>query len=154
MNACAAFEFVFKAKGDHRLSGSKCLQQKTLETSLLLGTLVDVLEEVQVARMELLNLTHSTFHSQPLGQLELQLCFMNIRRGWKVALILDMTNLNCAVYPSEPSELQFKISGTQTTLPLSVSNKIFYALQSLQGGHSMIARFCRLISQVVRAFSG
>nr|XP_010942553.1 uncharacterized protein LOC105060513 isoform X2 [Elaeis guineensis] len=154
MNACAAFEFVFKAKDDHRLSGSKCLQQKTLETSLLLGTLVDVLEEVQVTRMELLNLTHSTFHSHPSGQLELQLCFMNLRRGWKVTLILDMTNLNCAVYPSEPSELQFKISGTHTTLPLSVSNEIFSALQSLQGGHLMIARFCRLISQAVRAFSG
>lgn len=28
------------------------------------------------------------------GQLELQLCFMNIRRGWKVIVILDMTNLN------------------------------------------------------------
>lgn len=154
MNACVAFEFVFNAKDDHRLSSSKCLQQKALETTLLLGTLVDVLEEVQIARMELLNLIHATFHSQSLAQLELQLCFMNFRRGQKVTLILDMTKLNCAIYPSEPSELQFKISGTQTTLPLLVSDEIMAAIQSLQGGHSVIVKLCHMISQVVRDFSG
>lgn len=61
---------------------------------------------------------------------------------------------NSAVYPSEPSELQFKISGTQTTLPLSVSNETLAALQSPQVGHSMITRFCRLVSQKVQACSG
>ncbi|XP_065036241.1 uncharacterized protein LOC135671854 isoform X4 [Musa acuminata AAA Group] len=146
MNAHVVFEFVFGDKGDSRVISSKCFQQKTLETSLLMGILLDVLEEVQVARMENLNLTFSTFSHTPPGQLELQLCFMNFKNGQKVTLSMDMSELKCATYPSEPSELKYKICQAQTTLSPSLSARLMATLRSHQGKRLVILSLCRAIS--------
>ncbi|XP_073002387.1 uncharacterized protein [Typha latifolia] len=157
MNACIAFEFVFNTKGDQRIDSLICVQQKALETSLVLGNLVDVLEEVKVAGMELLNLTFSTFSSRSCNssrELELQLCFMNIKSGRKMALSLNMSDLHSAIYPSEPSELQMKICESQTTLPQVVLDGIMAAVQKIQGGRPMILRLCQLISKIVYSSSG
>ncbi|KAF5960643.1 hypothetical protein HYC85_001852 [Camellia sinensis] len=62
-------------------------------TSSVLGNLLDVVEEVQVARVELQNLTYSSFHSPSVEQLELHLHFIDFSSGRKVALILDMSCL-------------------------------------------------------------
>ncbi|XP_065036228.1 uncharacterized protein LOC135671854 isoform X2 [Musa acuminata AAA Group] len=145
MNAHVVFEFVFGDKGDSRVISSKCFQQKTLETSLLMGILLDVLEEVQVARMENLNLTFSTFSHTP-RQLELQLCFMNFKNGQKVTLSMDMSELKCATYPSEPSELKYKICQAQTTLSPSLSARLMATLRSHQGKRLVILSLCRAIS--------
>ncbi|THU64033.1 hypothetical protein C4D60_Mb01t22170 [Musa balbisiana] len=150
MNAHVVFEFVFGDKGDNRLISSKCFQQKTLETSLLMGILLDVLEEVQVARMENLNLTFSTFSHTPPGQLELQLCFMNFENGQKVTLSVDMSELKCATYPSEPSELKYKICEAQTTLSPSLSARLMATLRSHQGKRLVILSLCRAISLLVQ----
>ncbi|CAL9073751.1 unnamed protein product [Musa textilis] len=152
MNAHVVFEFVFGDKGDSRVISSKCFQQKTLETSLLMGILLDVLEEVQVARMENLNLTFSTFRHTRSGQLELQLCFMNFRNGQKVTLSMDMSELKCATYPSEPSGLKYKICEAQTTLSPSLSARLMATLRSPQGKRLVIISLCRAISLLVQDF--
>ncbi|KAJ0989718.1 hypothetical protein J5N97_008074 [Dioscorea zingiberensis] len=153
MNVCTAFEFVFKAKDACRLVGLKSLQQQTLATSLLLGTLIDVLEEVQIARIQISNLISSTFHSHCSGQLELQLCFLNCKSGLKLSVNLNMTDLNCAIYPSELSQLEIKISEQQTTLPISIFDKVMAAVQRLQGGRTLVLRLCQRVSEVVQVSS-
>nr|CAD1839370.1 unnamed protein product [Ananas comosus var. bracteatus] len=156
MNASKAVEFVFRGRHEQRVDSSKCLPTKTLEISMLLGNVVNVLEEVQTARMELLNLACSTFEFQPgntLGRLELLLCFMDLRSGRKLTLALDMTDLNSATYPSEPSELQIEIRRSQTTQPPKVLDEILAAVKNLQSGRPVILKLCRLISNLVRSSS-
>ncbi|XP_077237549.1 uncharacterized protein LOC143879198 isoform X2 [Tasmannia lanceolata] len=154
MNARTAFDFVFIAKSDRRLGNPKSFQQEAQVTSLLLGNLLDVIEEVQGARIELPNLINACFDSPCTARLDLQLCFVDFKSGRKATLILDMTDLNCALYPSEilPSQLQIQTSGTQTA-PSSLSSEIKDAIQSLKAGHSMILRLCQCVSQVVQDLS-
>ncbi|CAL5420005.1 unnamed protein product [Camellia sinensis] len=54
-------------------------------TSSVLGNLLDVVEEVQVARVELQNLTYSSFCPPSVEQLELHLHFIDFSSGRKVA---------------------------------------------------------------------
>ncbi|KAL0345701.1 UNVERIFIED_CONTAM: hypothetical protein Sradi_4401400, partial [Sesamum radiatum] len=61
LDACTAFSFVFNAESAGKYVGAQSLVQETQVTSSLLGTLVDVVEEVQLAQMELQNLTSLTF---------------------------------------------------------------------------------------------
>ncbi|WOK98144.1 hypothetical protein Cni_G06854 [Canna indica] len=150
MNACVAFEYVFGDKDDRRVASSKYFQQKTLETSLLIGSLLDVLDEVKVAGMEILNLTLLNFSCSATSQLELKLCFTNFKSGRKVTLSIDLSELKCAVYPSDPSELKYKICETQTTLPPALLDKIIAVLKSMQGERPVILRLCRSISQLVQ----
>ncbi|KAH7660259.1 hypothetical protein IHE45_16G087200 [Dioscorea alata] len=152
MNVCTAFDFVFNARNDRRLAGSKSLQQETLATSLLLGNLLDVLEEVQIALFQIANLVSSTFHSQ-CCQLELQLCFLSNKSGRKLSLSLSMTELNCAMYPSEPAQLDIKILERQTTLPISSFDKVMSAVRSLQSGRTLVLRLCERVSEVVQVSS-
>ncbi|KAG6417029.1 hypothetical protein SASPL_124470 [Salvia splendens] len=56
MDACIALWFVFNAETAHKYVGTK-----TLVPSLLLGSLLDVVEEVQTAQTEFQNLTLSSF---------------------------------------------------------------------------------------------
>ncbi|KAG6534219.1 hypothetical protein ZIOFF_008104 [Zingiber officinale] len=104
MNAYVAFDFVFDNKDGERITSLNCYQQKEMETSLLLGTLLDVLDEVKMAS---------------------------------------------AVYPSEPSELRYKICETQT-IPSPLKDTIMDTLKNMQGGHPSILRLCRSISQLVQ----
>ncbi|KAM0942560.1 hypothetical protein DsansV1_C14g0128381 [Dioscorea sansibarensis] len=152
MNVCTAFEFVFKARNDRRLAGSKSLQQETLATSLLLGTLLDVLEEVQIALFQIPYLVSLTFLSQ-YCQLELQLCFLSNKSGRKLSLSFSMTDLNCAMYPYEPAQLDIKILERQTTLPISSFDKVMSAVRSLQSGRALVLRLCQRVSEVVQVSS-
>ncbi|XP_058112810.1 uncharacterized protein LOC131255899 isoform X2 [Magnolia sinica] len=68
LDVSTAFEFVFNTKNDHWLGNSKSFRQVTEATSFLFGNLLDVVEEVQIARMELLNLISTSFQS-PCGAL-------------------------------------------------------------------------------------
>ncbi|KAL0904643.1 hypothetical protein M5K25_026772 [Dendrobium thyrsiflorum] len=149
MNACIAFEFVFKLNVDQKFAGSNCIYETIVETNLLIGTLIDVLEEILLSRLELLNLIFSTFLKQSSGELELQLCFYSSSSARKLILGIDMTSLNCGIYPSDPSELKIKVCEPQTTLPSSIVNKVIGAVRSLECGHLTILRLSRCVSQVL-----
>ncbi|XP_043688522.1 uncharacterized protein LOC122639690 isoform X2 [Telopea speciosissima] len=153
INACAAFTFVFNAEAADKRSVFKCLTEETQITSSLLGNLLDVVEEVQAARIDLPDLFQTSFHSPCAKQLNLHLCFIHFKTGMKVILILDMTYLNCGVYPSNvvPSLVLTNIHGVET--PVSPSPEITVAVDRLKAGHARIIRLCRCVSQVVQAWS-
>lgn len=150
LNAFVAFNFLFKAAENQRVSDLRSLQKKTMETSLLLGNLVDVLEEIKVAKMELLNLTSAAFGVESqTGQLAFRLCFMSFKSAKRIVFTIDMTDLNRAVYPSEPSELLIKVCEAQTTLAQPSQDKLVVSIRDLQPGRMTILRLCRMVSQLV-----
>ncbi|KAK9284775.1 hypothetical protein L1049_023952 [Liquidambar formosana] len=155
MDACIAFEFVLKAETSSKYVGQRSFAQETQITSSLICNMLDVVEEVQLAGVELRNLTETRFHSPSAEQLDLQLCFVDFKSGRKVTLTLDMTCLKCGVYPMEilPSQLQAPAAGTQKSAPQSLLAEIRAAVESLRVGYSRIVRLCRCVSQVVQASS-
>ncbi|XP_042520558.1 uncharacterized protein LOC122094027 isoform X2 [Macadamia integrifolia] len=157
INACTAFAFVFNAEATDKRSGSKCLAEETQITSSLLGNLLDVIEEVQAARIKLPDLVETSFYSPCAKQLNLRLCFIHFKTGMKVILILDMTYLNCGVYPSDvvPSHVSTNIHGVETPVSssFSLSPEIIVAVDRLKAGRARIIRLCRCVSQVVQAWN-
>ncbi|XP_041992433.1 uncharacterized protein LOC121743251 [Salvia splendens] len=87
MDACIALWFVFNAETAHKYVGTK-----TLVPSLLLGSLLDVVEEVQTAQTEFQNLTLSSFSPLSVDRFNLMLCFFNFNSGRKVSITF---NLSC-----------------------------------------------------------
>uniref|UniRef100_A0A0D9WRZ8 Spc7 kinetochore protein domain-containing protein n=1 Tax=Leersia perrieri TaxID=77586 RepID=A0A0D9WRZ8_9ORYZ len=151
LNAPVAFNFVFKAEENQKVSDLRSLQKKTTETSLLLGNLIDVLEEIKIAKIEFLNLTAAAFNmDSQTCELAFSLCFMNFKSGKRISFTIDMTDLNCAVYPSEPSELLIKVSEAQTTVAQPNLDKFMSSLRDLQPGRLMILRLCQMASQLIR----
>uniref|UniRef100_A0A0A9F090 Knl1 C-terminal RWD domain-containing protein n=1 Tax=Arundo donax TaxID=35708 RepID=A0A0A9F090_ARUDO len=155
LDATVAFNFVFKSEESHRVNDLRSLQKKTMETSFILGNLIDILEEIKFAKAELLNLVSAAFvlESQTC-QLGLRLCFMSCKSGKRIAFTIDMTDLSLAVYPSEPSELLIKVSKAQTTLAQASIDKIMVSVRNLQPGCTMILRLCRMVSQLIYPLPG
>uniref|UniRef100_A0ACD6A8M9 Uncharacterized protein n=1 Tax=Avena sativa TaxID=4498 RepID=A0ACD6A8M9_AVESA len=150
LNASVAFNFVFKAEENQRLSDLRSLQKKTMETSLLLGNLIDVLDEIKDAKGELLNLTSADFGvDSQTGQLLFSLRFMSYKSAKRVAFTIDMTDLSRAVYPAEPSELPIKVCQAQTTLSQPSLDTLAASIRDLQPGRVMILRLCRAVSRLV-----
>ncbi|XP_047081952.1 uncharacterized protein LOC124692594 [Lolium rigidum] len=155
LNASVAFNFVFKAEEYQRLSDLRSLQKKSMETSLLLGNLVDVLDEIDDAKGELLNLTSANFSmDSQTGQLIFSLRFMSYKSAKRVAFTIDMTDLSRAVYPAEPSELPIKVCQAQTTLSQPSVDKLTASIRDLQPGRTMILRLCRMLSRLVNTLPG
>ncbi|THF95303.1 hypothetical protein TEA_016845 [Camellia sinensis var. sinensis] len=147
MDVCTAFAFAFNANTTQNYVGSRSFTQETQITSSVLGNLLDVVEEVQVARVELQNLTYSSFHSPSVEQLELHLHFIDFSSSRKVALILDMSCLKWGIYPSEiiPSQLESPSNVSQKSLPEPLSAEIIAAIQSIRVGYARIISLCRLV---------
>ncbi|XP_034701874.1 uncharacterized protein LOC117926727 isoform X2 [Vitis riparia] len=147
MDACTAFAFVIDVETTKKHVGPRSLAQETQMTSSLLSNLLDVVEEVQLARLELRNLSKTSFHSPSVGQLDLHLCFIDLKSGRKVTLILDVTCLKCGIYPSEllPSQIQAAATGT---------HEIRGAVENLRAGYPRILRLSRCVSHVIHASSG
>lgn len=155
MDASVAFNFLFKAEENHRVSDLQSLQKKIMETSLLFGNLIDVLEEIKLSKMESLNLISAVFVLEfQKSQLGLRLCFMSFKSGKKIAFIIDMTDLNRSVYPSEPSELPIKVCEAQTTLSQQIIDDTLASIRSLQPGRTVILRLCRTVSLLIHALPG
>ncbi|XP_047084495.1 uncharacterized protein LOC124695710 isoform X2 [Lolium rigidum] len=155
LNASVAFNFVFKPEENQRLSDLRSLQKKSMETSLLLGNLVDVLDEIDDAKGELLNLTSANFSmDSQTGQLIFSLRFMSYKSAKRVAFTIDMTDLSRAVYPAEPSELPIKVCQAQTTLSQPSVDKLTASIRDLQPGRTMILRLCRMLSRLVNTLPG
>uniref|UniRef100_A0A803LSN4 Uncharacterized protein n=1 Tax=Chenopodium quinoa TaxID=63459 RepID=A0A803LSN4_CHEQI len=66
MDASTAFSFVLCCESNLAYSGTKTIAQETQKSSSLLHNLLDVVEEVELAMVELRNLTNTRF-SQPSG---------------------------------------------------------------------------------------
>ncbi|XP_024028614.1 uncharacterized protein LOC21390286 [Morus notabilis] len=150
MDAHVAFAFVLNAEVTKRFVDSNCLAQETQVTQSLLRNLLDVIEEVQMAHMEIWNLIQTKFHSSSGQQLDLQLCFINFHTGIKVTLTLDVTCLNSGVYPLEilPHQVQSPAAVAQKLQ--SVSGEIRSVAENLEVGYSRIMRLCRRVSQVLQ----
>ncbi|XP_078170193.1 uncharacterized protein LOC144564471 isoform X2 [Carex rostrata] len=131
------------------LNKAKILQ----ETSLLLGNVIHVLHEVQAAKRELFNLISANFNCKlsNTNMLELQLCFVNFKRGRKVVLSLDLSDLRFAMYPSVSSELHIEIDATMTTFDEVLLKEIKALVQRLPTGRLMVLRLCREVSQYVHS---
>ncbi|XP_044956116.1 uncharacterized protein LOC123407123 isoform X3 [Hordeum vulgare subsp. vulgare] len=151
VKATVAFSFVFKAEENQRFSDLRSLQKKTMETSLLLANLIDVLEEIEDARGELLNLISADFSvDSQTGHLIFGLRFISYKSAKRVAFTIDMTDLSRAVYPSEPSELLIKVCQAQTTLSQPSLDQLTASIRDdLQPGRVMILRLCQMVSRLV-----
>lgn len=155
LNASVAFSFVFKAEENQSVSDLRSLQKKTMETSLLLGNLVDVLEEIDYAKRELLNLISADFGvDSQTGQLGFSLRFISCKSTKRVVFSIDMTDLTRAVYPSEPCELPIKVSQAETTLSQPSLDKLTVSIRDLQPGRMLILRLCRMVSRLVNSLPG
>ncbi|KAJ6777095.1 hypothetical protein OIU74_001136 [Salix koriyanagi] len=154
MDACVAFSYALNSETTKKYAGSKILAQQTQVTSSLLHNLLDVIEEVQQAQIEIRNLVKTSFSSPSVEKLDLLLWFIDFNTGWKVIVTLDMTYLNRGVYPSAavPYQLQASTNGTHK-LPESLSAQVKAAVDNLRIGFSRIARLCKCISQVVQSLS-
>lgn len=151
MDASTAFGFVFDAGVTQRLVGATTLAQETQMTSSLLGNLVDVMEEIQLARIELKNLIHARFHTSLDECLDLELYFFDPNGRKKATVTLNTSCLKRGIYPSEivPCQIFTPVDESQNSSSQSLSNEIAAAIQDLGVGFLRILRLCRCISQLV-----
>ncbi|XP_050380826.1 uncharacterized protein LOC126798048 [Argentina anserina] len=151
--ALVAFDFVLDAEATKEIFGASCMAQETQVTRSQLSNLLDVAEEVQLARFEIVNLIQTSFHTASDDQLDLQLCFLNCKSSRKIALSLDMTCLKRGIYPSDiiPYQVQAFESAAQVLLPQSLLTEIRAAAEGLESGYSRIMRLCKCISEVVQS---
>ncbi|KNA24468.1 hypothetical protein SOVF_015300 isoform B [Spinacia oleracea] len=94
MDARPAFSFVLCGETNLAYSGSRVIAQETQKSSSLLHTLLDVVEEVEIAMIELRNLWDTSFLQPSAGKLDLRLCFTDFNSGGRVTLSIDITCLN------------------------------------------------------------
>ncbi|XP_054819274.1 uncharacterized protein LOC129318494 isoform X3 [Prosopis cineraria] len=152
MDAFAAFVFVLNPDTTKKCNGSRCLVRETQMTSSLLCNLLDVIEEVQLARIEIRNLVQVKFYSQSVDQLELLLSFVDFSTGRKFKVVFDMACLKCSgVYPMEilPSHISYVADVEQKSLSRSLEVDIRTATERVTVGYSRLMKLCRSISQVV-----
>ncbi|CAN6448341.1 unnamed protein product [Victoria cruziana] len=155
MDACTAFSFVFGVDHVQTLHGPTCIQQEAQVAGHLLGNLLDVLEEVQLARMDIPYLLHANFDCPVAEKLELHLFFIDYNMERKATVVLNVTQLKRAMYPVDviPSELHIQ----SPSLPRSESliySEMMDAIQKLKFGNSRISRICQVISQQFREANG
>ncbi|KAJ8748152.1 hypothetical protein K2173_000560 [Erythroxylum novogranatense] len=154
-DASAALAHIVKAENAKKYAGSRSLLQETQVTCSLLHNLLDVVEEIQLARLEIRNLVETSFHSSSVEKLGLQLDFLDFNTCRKVKVTLDLACLKCGIYPSDviPYNIEVHIAGEKKTLPELHSRAIEAAVDSLRIGFRRIIRLCRCISQVVQSLS-
>ncbi|XP_049932628.1 uncharacterized protein LOC116250090 isoform X2 [Nymphaea colorata] len=155
MNACMAFSFVFGVDHVRTLQGPTCVQQEAQVAGHLLGNLLDVLEEVQLARMHIPYLLRANFDCPAAGKLELCLFFIDYNMEQKATVVLNVTELKRAVYPFDviPSKLHIQSSGVPRSESL-IYSEMMHAIQKLKFGNSRISRICRVVSQQLGKSNG
>ncbi|XP_023529577.1 uncharacterized protein LOC111792394 isoform X2 [Cucurbita pepo subsp. pepo] len=154
MNACSAFAFVLNVDKTRKCNSSRHLSKETQMMSSFLHNLLDVIEEMQIAQIEISNLILIRFYSPSDEQLDLQLSFIDFQSGKKVNLDLDVSDLSRGIYPSEvlPHKVE-SLASTQYTLSESLLNDIRTAVGNLDAGYSRILGVCRCVSEVVQRSS-
>ncbi|XP_057853706.2 uncharacterized protein LOC131063792 isoform X1 [Cryptomeria japonica] len=152
LNATEAFGFVLELKQSLKIGGPGSISQVVVETSFLYCTLIYVLEEVQTCRMGLQNLSFIQFVRTLGEELHLQLIFINCTLGLKARVILDMSNLRCAVYPSDILPLQIDVEqfGRQPR-ELLIVEEVHELTLALKPGYSRIKDLCGCISKFIKS---
>ncbi|KAF9594834.1 hypothetical protein IFM89_034817 [Coptis chinensis] len=148
VNAYTALGFVFNDEAARSFVNSKSLAVETQMTRFFLHNLMVVVEEVQQSCIEIRNLAQSCFRPPCVGQLELELRFVDFKTGSKVILTLDVTSLNRGVYPLQVRP-RISVNPTQESL----STDIEAAIRTLKAGYWMILRLCKCVSEVLNASS-
>ncbi|XP_017247753.1 uncharacterized protein LOC108219029 isoform X2 [Daucus carota subsp. sativus] len=153
VDARTAFAYVFDAEPTRKYVSSRSVAEETQISSLLLGSMLDVVEEVQLARLELRNLIQCTFCSESVEQLDLQLYFLNLKSGKRATFTFDLSCLKRGVYPSEiiPSIMKAPADEQQKFCSKQILSEVRAAVQSLRVGYLRIIRACRCISQAIEA---
>ncbi|XP_031407340.1 uncharacterized protein LOC116215672 isoform X2 [Punica granatum] len=149
MDASKAFAYVFSGEATKETISSRRLAHKTQTTHFLLRNLLEVVEEVQQARLEIKNLICTTFHSSSGGHLDLLLSFLDFNSDQKVTVTLDMTCLNRGIYPYEVLPDHTKVCTNR--MPQSLGMEIRAAARSLPFGHQRIMRLSRCVSKLVES---
>ncbi|XP_071736699.1 uncharacterized protein [Rutidosis leptorrhynchoides] len=151
MDASAAFGFVFNGGLIQKYVGATSLAQETQITSHLFGNLVDVLDEIQLARLELPNLMRARFHTSLDEQLHLELYFFNATSGKKATVSLNTSCLKRGIYPPEiaPCQIDIAENASQNSSTQTLSAQITAAVKDLRVGYLRIKRLCRCVSQLV-----
>uniref|UniRef100_A0A1J3EBD6 Knl1 C-terminal RWD domain-containing protein n=1 Tax=Noccaea caerulescens TaxID=107243 RepID=A0A1J3EBD6_NOCCA len=155
MNVSIAFNSLFNAEYSRKYVGSSTLLEITQKTSLVLHNLLDVAEELQLARMEMPNLIQGNFETPSEEQLHLQITFIDCKNFRKVIMILDMACLTHGKYPGDvdPCEL-LEVSSTKRDRVESkqLMNEIESAMDG-DGvvGYPRILRLCRCVSKMLQS---
>ncbi|ESQ37036.1 hypothetical protein EUTSA_v10002382mg [Eutrema salsugineum] len=154
MNVSVAFNSLFNAEYPPKYVGSNTLLEITQKTSLVLHNMLDVAEELQLARMEIPNLVQGKFDSPSAEQLHLQITFIDCKNLRKIIMILDMACLIHGKYPGDiiPCEL---ISGTNRDGAASkqLMNEIESAMDGVGVGSPRILKLCRCVSKLLQSQS-
>ncbi|VVA98365.1 unnamed protein product [Arabis nemorensis] len=156
MNVSIAVNSLFNAEYSQKYVGTNTLLEITQKTSLVLQNLLDVAEELQLARMEIPNLVRGAFDSPSAEQLHLQISFIDCTNLRKVTMVLDVACLTHGKYPGDiiPFEL-VEVSGTKRDGAVSeqVMNEIESAMDNVGVGYPRILRLCRCISKLLKSQS-
>ncbi|KAL5061796.1 hypothetical protein RYX36_023533 [Vicia faba] len=126
MDAFSAFQFALNPLTTSKCTGQISMAQETQITGSLLSNFLDMVEEVQLFRIEIGNLVQAKFNSQSVHQLDLQLSFIDFLGGKKVQVILDMACLKCGAYPTEvlPSQIYDSTASREQNLPSLLVDEI------------------------------
>ncbi|GLJ05252.1 hypothetical protein SUGI_0014610 [Cryptomeria japonica] len=143
MSASVAFDVVFASKQSFKAVDVGALWQTIQEMSFLFGSLIDVLQEVQLCRTKFENLSFARFHCVDGSELHLQLTFLKYTSGLKVVVILDMKDLKCGMCPCDvlPFQLELDQHGQQTKCTLT-AEEIEESIKSLSSGFSRLRIIC------------
>ncbi|XP_021999982.1 uncharacterized protein LOC110897533 isoform X3 [Helianthus annuus] len=127
------------------------MAQETQMASSLLGNLVDVMEEIQLAKIELKNLIYARFHTSLDERLDLELYFFDPNSRKKATITLNTSCLKRGIYPSEIDACQIGVSveGSRTSSNEKLSAEIAAAVKNLRVGYFRILRLCKCISQLI-----
>ncbi|KAI4331551.1 hypothetical protein MLD38_029733 [Melastoma candidum] len=149
MDASTAFAFLFPTQTREKYARSRSLAPGTQITNMLLQNLLDIIEEVQLARLQINNFVDATFHaSSANGQLLLLLAFISFNKDRKLKLTLDLTCLIRGIYPLEihPHSLEYIDLEDQLT---SLAANLEAAMKELSPGHLRIMRICECVSKTM-----
>ncbi|CAI0459434.1 unnamed protein product [Linum tenue] len=137
MDACAAFAYVLNAEATMKYVGSRSLAQETRMACSLLHNLLDVVQELQKARIESINFVDATFASvsgnSPLFYsfflalyCHVSICFGNwVKIGTGLWSASHLSNHDVEPPPFQPFDAKFKwYVETEEALPFWVSRAL------------------------------
>lgn len=153
MNVSTAFNSLFNAEYSRKYVGTSTLLEITQKTSLIVHNLLNVAEELQLARMEIPNLVQGKFESPSAEQLYLQISFFDCKNLRKVTMSLDMACLTHGMYPGHI--IPCEVTGTKRDVVASeqLMKEIEYAVDGVVVGYPRILRLCRCVSKLLQSQS-
>ncbi|KAI7728399.1 hypothetical protein M8C21_014143 [Ambrosia artemisiifolia] len=151
VEASTALGFVFDTGLVQKHVTATSMAHETQMTSSILGNLVDVMEEIQLAKIELKNLIYARFRTSLDERLDLELYFFDSNSRKKATITLNTSCLKRGIYPAEivACQIDVSVAESQTSSNEKFSAEIAAAVENLRVGFLRILRLCRCISQLV-----